>query len=299
MSSTTTDHWNSNTYQTNAGFVPLLTSTILQTLDPQPDDLILDLGCGDGVLTIDLVKQYRVKRVVGVDFSAAMIASAKNKILEYDSSSKSSEDVKLASALSFHVADGQELEGCQELMDIYDHLSQTTYDPQHKDEEGPFTAVFSNAALHWMSKDPEGVIRGVRKMLRKGGRFVAEMGGHMNIATVHGALINALKRRGIDGEKVSPFFFPTDKQYHALLASNGFIQISTTLVPRPTPLPTGLLGWLETFAGPFLDAVSKDDAEKRQKVLDEVVEELRPVLCDYEGNWTLDYVRLRINAIRA
>lgn len=43
-----------------------------------------------------------------------------------------------------------------------------------------FDAVFSNATLHWCKKDPEGVMRGVRRVLRPGGRFVAEMGGFMN-----------------------------------------------------------------------------------------------------------------------
>jgi len=44
----------------------------------------------------------------------------------------------------------------------------------------PFDAVFSNSALHWGKRDPGGVLRGVLRVLRPGGRFVAEMGGFMN-----------------------------------------------------------------------------------------------------------------------
>src|ERR1700751_2130862 len=40
-----------------------------------------------------------------------------------------------------------------------------------------FDAVFSNAALHWMS-DHDAVLRGVYRALKPGGRFVAECGGH-------------------------------------------------------------------------------------------------------------------------
>src|SRR3546814_15462795 len=40
-----------------------------------------------------------------------------------------------------------------------------------------FDAVFSNAALHWMKRDPDAVLAGVWRALKPGGRFVAEMGG--------------------------------------------------------------------------------------------------------------------------
>ena len=43
-----------------------------------------------------------------------------------------------------------------------------------------FDAVFSNAALHWCKHDPLAVVRNTARVLRKGGRFVGEMGGYMN-----------------------------------------------------------------------------------------------------------------------
>ncbi len=43
-----------------------------------------------------------------------------------------------------------------------------------------FEAAFSNAALHWVRGQDEMPSRGAR-VLRPGGRFVAEMGGHGNI----------------------------------------------------------------------------------------------------------------------
>src|SRR5260370_35037947 len=41
-------------------------------------------------------------------------------------------------------------------------------------------AVFSNAALHWMSRDPDAVIARVHAALVPGGRFVAEFGAAGN-----------------------------------------------------------------------------------------------------------------------
>src|SRR5262249_48898926 len=53
--------------------------------------------------------------------------------------------------------------------------------------EHEFDAVFSNAALHWM-RPPEAVLAGIRRALKPGGRFVAEMGGHNNTAAIQVAI---------------------------------------------------------------------------------------------------------------
>jgi hypothetical protein len=67
------------------------------------------------------------------------------------------------------------------------------------------------------------------------------------------------------------------------------------LVPRPTPLPGDVSGWLETFAQPFLAVLP---AGERAGAVDEIRERLRPDLHDAEKGWTADYVRLRFAADR-
>jgi len=52
--------------------------------------------------------------------------------------------------------------------------------------------------------------------------------------------------------------------------------------------------WLRTFAGPFFAAFDQNDQEA---LLDRTVHLLKPVLCDYAGNWTADYVRLRFKCV--
>ena len=64
------------------------------------------------------------------------------------------------------------------------------------------------------------------------------------------------------------------------LESHGFVVERALLIPRPTPLPTGMAGWLETFAMPFVAGLADGD---RTAALAEVVELLRPVLCDADG----------------
>ena len=160
--------------------------------------------------------------------------------------------------------------------------------------EAEFDAVFSNAALHWMKRDPDAVIQGVRRALKPEGRFVAEMGGHGNVAAITIALCATLENYGVENSAaVIPWYFPSSEEHRQRLERAGFNVEYIELIPRPTPLPTGMRGWLETFAIPFTSSVPEN---KRAAFLDDVTEILRPALCDASGQWTADYVRLRFLA---
>ncbi len=159
--------------------------------------------------------------------------------------------------------------------------------------EAEFDAVFSNAALHWMT-EPEKVIDGIRRALKPGGRFVAEFGGHGNVAAIVTAMRSAALAFGGDPNLAGPWFYPTPAEYEALLAKAGFRVERIALVPRPTPLPTGIEGWLMTFRRPLFEQF---EGETRDKALAHAVALLKPSLCDKAGRWTADYVRLRVRAI--
>ena len=160
-----------------------------------------------------------------------------------------------------------------------------------------FDAVFSNAVLHWIKRADltDLMIAGVYRSLRPGGRFVAECGGYGCIEKIRTALIQASNRRGADGEALSPWYFPTPDDYASRLERAGFRVDSIALIPRPTPLPGDIIGWLETFAQCFLHGLS-DDA--RHDYLQEVRMILEPQLVDENGVWVADYVRLRFAATR-
>jgi SAM-dependent methyltransferase len=155
-----------------------------------------------------------------------------------------------------------------------------------------FDAVFSNAALHWMG-EPDAVIAGVARALRPAGRFVGEMGGQGNIATILDALDAVLAQRGVEAATLNPWTFPSAEDYRAWLERRGFTVDAIALFPRPTVLPGDIAGWLETFAGSFLAPFAGDE---RQAVIDELREALAPRLRDAGGTWTADYVRLRFAA---
>lgn len=158
--------------------------------------------------------------------------------------------------------------------------------------EADFDALFSNAALHWMRR-PDAVIAGMRRALKPGGRLVAEFGGGDNVATVKDALIDGLNRRGLDGMSFVPWYFPNDVEYRARLEARGFTVDDIALIERPTPLPGPIDDWLDTFCENFLFALPEDD---RPGFKAEIVEAVRPRLCDDQGRWSVDYVRLRVVA---
>jgi SAM-dependent methyltransferase len=241
--------WDPERYARNARFVADLGAPVVELLAPRAGERILDLGCGDGVLTAKLASMGC--HVVGVDSSAPQTDAAR----------------KLG--LDARVMNGEAL-----------------------DFESEFDAVFSNAAMHWM-RNPAKVIAGVERALRPHGRFVGEFGGHGCVAKIKKALVEALDRRGINGEAASPWFFPTVDEYSRYLTNGGFVINYIALIPRPTPLPGDITGWLETFAESFTSTLLPVE---RSSYIAEVQEALRPELCDAEGKWTADYIRLRFAA---
>lgn len=238
--------WNAANYASNARFVADLAEPLVALLAPRPGERILDLGCGDGVLSAEI--QAHGAAVVGIDASREMVEAARSRGV----------DARLmrGEAIEFEAA---------------------------------FHAVFSNAALHWM-RDLDAVFTGVARALKPGGRFIAEMGGEGNVATVVAALEDALARLGVNAP--SPWTFPGADAVAAQLAQHGFRIETIERIERPTRLPGDLADWLATFAGDYLALVP---TAERAGLIQQVQAALRPVLHSPAG-WTLDYVRLRFAA---
>jgi trans-aconitate methyltransferase len=246
----TGQQWNPELYSRFASFVPRLGEAVLALLKPRAGERILDLGCGDGVLTEKIAACGAL--VIGIDESARMVEAAARR------------------GVTARRLDAHEL-----------------------DYRNEFDAVFSNAALHWM-KDPDRVIGGVARALKPGGRFVAEMGGQGNVAAIMVAMLAVFKYRGVDARSAVPYY-PGVEEYRERLASGGFSVEYIEIIPRPTPLADGMAAWLDTFGHHFFRLLPP---AHRKSARDEVVELLRPLLCDARGNWFADYVRLRFAARR-
>ena len=160
--------------------------------------------------------------------------------------------------------------------------------------DATFDAVFSNAALHWV-RDQDAVLTQVHRVLKAGGRFVAEMGGHGNIAAIRVALMAVLDRHGYGDREDGVNYYPTAENYKERLRRHGFKVEQMVTVPRPTKLAeSGMEGWLRTFRRGVLDGLPEN---VREAVVRETAELLAPALQDEDGNWIADYVRLRFVAI--
>ena len=240
--------WNTATYEKNTRFVSTLGEDVLELLAPTEGERILDLGCGDGVLT-QIISETGAS-VVGVDASESFIETAQSKGI-----------------------DAILMDGCKLRFD------------------NEFDAVFSNAALHWML-EPDEVIKGVAKALKPGGRFVGEFGGFGNVAAILSTMNAVGSMMGGDASLAFPWFFPTTDQYAKMLNDAGFKVKLIRSFYRPTPLPTEIRGWLETMRAPFFEQFGSENETAYSRVIDA----LRPSLCDENGNWIADYVRLRFSA---
>jgi trans-aconitate methyltransferase len=157
-----------------------------------------------------------------------------------------------------------------------------------------FDAVFSNAALHWVL-EPEKAIRSIAASLRPGGRFIAEFGGKRNVSRLLRAAEIALDQRGI--KYANPWYFPSVGDYSNLLERNGFEVNIAWHFDRLTPLDEGddaMRDWIEMFGFVLLSPVPKSELPR---IIREMEDTLRPELY-IDGRWHMDYVRLRIKAIR-
>lgn len=72
--------WDPDQYATNARFVSDLGGAVLDLLAPQAGERILDLGCGDGALTVEI--KSRGADVVAVDASPDQIREARRRGLD-------------------------------------------------------------------------------------------------------------------------------------------------------------------------------------------------------------------------
>ncbi|TKA67635.1 hypothetical protein B0A49_07736 [Cryomyces minteri] len=262
-------------YSSAASFVPKLTTTVLSYLAARPSDRILDIGCGDGLLTASIAASAAA--VLGLDASPSFIRTAQS--------------TRSAANLTFAVHDCTRLAARADAVD------------------GSWDKVFSNAALHWILRGAatrRDVLRDVRAALKPGGRFVFEMGGAGNVAEIHAAFLAVLVAHGIPVAKAraaNPWFFPSDAWMRAALQDAGFDVERVEIEYRPTPCTPatesggGLEGWLRLMSAQFLEAVEEGHA--RESVLRDVLAVLESVVTrEEDGNAWIGYVRLRGVAVK-
>ncbi len=245
------DRWNAPLYDERHQFVWREGRDLVDLLAPQPNERILDLGCGTGHLTHQIAE--RGASVIGFDRSPAMLNQARS----------------LFPRIRFELADARNFAFGSD-----------------------FDAVFSNAALHWITP-PETVARSIVHALKPGGRLVCELGAQGNLRQLLAAVSQAASEVGI----VTPpeNYFPSLGRYAAVLEDAGLDVINAQVFDRPTPLSseTGLIDWLRMFRSSLVDDLSPAVKDRFISRLEAIA---RPHLYR-DQTWIADYRRLRVIAI--
>ena len=186
-------------------------SKVIAELDLRGDESVLDLGCGDGVLTSRIAERLPDGRVLGIDASKGMIAAAMPKATR---------------RLEFR------------LMNIDD-----------LDFEEEFDIVFSNATLHWV-KDHRKLLCNVRRALRSGGQVRFDFAGDGNCINFFEVIREAMAldpfAAAFEGFEW-PWYMPTVEAYAALAEESGLrnVMVWGGIADRFFPDKEAIIRWID------------------------------------------------------
>jgi trans-aconitate methyltransferase len=256
--------WNAQEYEKNSNNQKLWGIELISKLNLKENEKILDLGCGDGKISVELARRASNGYVIGVDSSSQMIELARKR---YSSGNFKN--------LSFMVSNASNL----------------TF-------ENEFDIVFSNAVLHWI-KDHIPVLYGVNRSLKEKGKILFQMGGEGNASEILDGLSILIKN-----EKwakyfynfESPYGFYNPAQYEEWLAQTGFKVIHTELIPKDMihENPSALAGWIRTTWLPYTEKIPSNE---RDLFIDELVRlYINKNPLDEKGRAHIKMVRLQVEA---
>lgn len=200
---------------------------LIDELQLSGDEIILDLGCGEGTLTARLAALVPRGGVVGMDSSPQMIEAARG--LETPNLKFLCRDID---ELDFH--------------------------------EG-FDVVFSNAALHWVT-DHDKLLRNVHEALRPDGmaRFnFAGDGNCTNFFAVVRQLMSSPRYARYFEHFLWPWYMPTVEDYQEKVGSTGLFdfQVWQDVADRSFSAAE-MIGWIEQPSiVPLLEQIASDDKE--------------------------------------
>ncbi len=258
--------WNAEDYERNSSQQQQWARDLIAQLRLRGDEIVLDVGCGDGKVTAEIASLVPRGRVLGIDLSSDMVRRAYERHAPFHPN------------LHFEVGDAS-----------------------HLRFDGEFTVAFSNATLHWI-KDHRPVLSGIARSLRPDGHVLLQMGGKGNAAEVVEVMeeVTALPRwRGYFVGFAYPYGFYGPEEYRAWLEKASLSPIRVELLPKEMIHPgrEGLAGWLRTTWMPYLQRVP---AGERGELLEAVLDRYlvgHPL--DASGNAHVRMARLEVEAVKA
>jgi trans-aconitate methyltransferase len=216
-------------------------SSLIAELDLKGDERVLDLGCGDGTLTVRIADLVPAGEVVGIDASRGMIEVARRQRRDN---------------LRFVLMDISDLDFAEE-SDL----------------------IFSNATLHWV-KDHGRLLRRVRAALRHNGTLRFNFAGDGNCSHFFRVIREVMSREAFSPHFAGfqwPWYMPPVDEYRALVASSGLrgARVWGENADRYFPDAEAMIRWIEQPSlVPFMACVPEAQREPfREFVVRRMVED--------------------------
>ncbi len=188
--------WDARTYDSTSEPQQEWAADVLARLQGiAPQATVLDVGCGTGLVTEQLLGLVPGGRVLAIDASQDMVELAR---------------LRLGERAQVWCVDALELE---------------------LDE--PVDAIFSTAALHWVP-DHDRLWTRLARALKPGGVLEIQCGGEGNIAHVREVIESVARELAPELVGWSPWVFASPQETERRLREAGFTQIKCWLEQRPT-----------------------------------------------------------------
>lgn len=216
---------------------------LIRELGLKGTERVLDLGCGDGALTVQIAELLPAGEVVGVDASQGMIETAL---------------AKARANVRFLLLDINQLDPIDE-----------------------FDVVVSNATLHWI-KDHQRLLENVQRTLRAGGRLRFNFAGDGNCSHFFKVVREAMALDEFAACFAGfewPWFMPGVDEYLALVKTSGLreVQVWGENADRYFPDEATMIRWVDQPSlVPFLAHIPGRDREAfRSFVVKRMIEETK------------------------
>jgi trans-aconitate 2-methyltransferase len=256
--------WNPDEYERHSSAQKKWGGALIEKLRLSGEEHVLDIGCGDGGLTVLIAARLPRGRVKGIDLSGEMIAYARS---HYPPSN-------------------------------YSNCRFACIDVRKMTDMSLFDVAFSNAALHWIPEQDQ-VLEKVFQALKPHGRLLFQMGGYGNAAeffdVAYTLMTEPAWKRFFTGFS-PPWRFFSDREYRTILEQAGFtpLRVELITVDMVHPDREGLEGWIRTTWLPFLERLPTREKERFIAELTDRYLASHPP--DREGRTGVKMVRLEAEA---
>ncbi len=216
---------------------------LIAELDLKGTEHVLDLGCGDGALTLQMAELLPQGTVTGIDASQGMIAAAIPK-------------------------------SRNNLRFLLMNINELNFDQQ-------FDLIFSNAALHWV-KNHERLLKSTHQLLRIDGRLRFNFAGNGNCSHFFKVIQEAMALDEFSSYFTQfkwPWYMPSVGEYQSLVESSGLTntRIWGENADRYFPNQKAMIDWIDQPSlVPFLYLVPSHHKEAfRIFVIKRMIEETK------------------------